>query len=187
MEISSQIEQWRREWELHKSCGRKLKYRLYFCWCACTGWAKKAGHGLMTIILSNLKRFKKVFTGRFLGKFSIKWTLKISPHLTYVATLLCETLMSANKSLTTNYQVCTCIFKVWLLIIKLRKVYCSVCEWKKFIIGEYVEKLQARTWLSRALSSSSSSVCVCWPGAPVHVGLLNTPLLGTKLHGDSAS
>ena len=29
-------------------------------------------------------------------------------------------------------------------------VYCWVCEWKKIEIGEYLAKLQARAWLSRA-------------------------------------
>jgi len=50
----------------------------------------------MTIILSNLKRLK-IFTGRFLGKFAVKWILKIPPHLAYVATLPCETLKQAIK------------------------------------------------------------------------------------------
>jgi len=53
---------------------------------------KKWAHRLMTIILSNLNRLKKIFTGRFLGKFAVKWILKIPPHLAYVATLPCETL-----------------------------------------------------------------------------------------------
>jgi len=39
-----------------------------------------------------------------------------------------------------------------LLITRLRKVYCWVCEWKK------LAKLQARTWLSRALTSPFSNV-----------------------------
>jgi len=47
----------------------------------------------MTTILSNLNELKKKFTGRFLGKFAVKWILKIPPHLAYVATLPCETLM----------------------------------------------------------------------------------------------
>jgi len=38
---------------------------------------------------------KNIFTGRFLGKFVVKWILKIPLHLAYVATLPCETLMSA--------------------------------------------------------------------------------------------
>jgi len=37
-----------------------------------TGWLKKLGHRLMTILLSNLNRFKNVFIGRFLGKFAVK-------------------------------------------------------------------------------------------------------------------
>ena len=31
---------------------------------------------LMTIILSNLNRFKNVFTGRFIGKLVVKWIFK---------------------------------------------------------------------------------------------------------------
>jgi len=54
----------------------------------------------MTIFLSILKRFKKfVFTGRFLDKFAVKWISKIPPHLAYVATLPCETLMSAKQAI----------------------------------------------------------------------------------------
>jgi len=52
----------------------------------------------MTIILSNLKQLKK-FTGRFPGKFAVKWILKIPLHLAYVATLPCETLLSAKQAL----------------------------------------------------------------------------------------
>ena len=48
----------------------------------------------MTILVSNSNRYKKI-TGRFLGKFVVKWMLKIPPHIAYVATLSCETLMSA--------------------------------------------------------------------------------------------
>jgi len=62
----------------------------------------------MTIILSNLNRFKKlfslVFTGRFLGKIAVKWTLKIPPHLEYVATLPCETLMPAKQAINDKLQ-----------------------------------------------------------------------------------
>jgi len=47
----------------------------------------KWGHRLVIIILSNLNRFKKKFAGRSLGKFVVKWILKITPHLAYVATL----------------------------------------------------------------------------------------------------
>ena len=79
---------------------------------------KKWAHRLMTIILSNLNRLKKIFTGRFLGKFAVKWILKIPPHLAYAATLLVKLYCQQNKPLATNYNV------VGLLVSKLRKVYC---------------------------------------------------------------
>ena len=45
------------------------------------GGPKKWGHRLMTITLSNLNRFFKKITARFLGKFAVKWILKIPPHI----------------------------------------------------------------------------------------------------------
>jgi len=57
----------------------------------------------MTIILSNLNRFK-TFTGRFLGNSAVKWILKIPPHLAYVAALPCETLMSAKQAINDKFQ-----------------------------------------------------------------------------------
>ena len=51
-----------------------------------------------------LTDFKKFFTGRFLVKFEVKWILKISPHLAYVATVPCETLMSAKQALNDKLQ-----------------------------------------------------------------------------------
>jgi len=77
--------------------------------CRRTGWAKKAGHRLVNIILSNLDRFKKI-TGRFLGQFAVKWLLKIPPHLAYVATLPDETLMPAKRAINDKLQgsVATC-------------------------------------------------------------------------------
>jgi len=53
----------------------------------------------MTIILSNLNRFAKIFSGRFLRKFADKWILEIPSHLAYVATLPCETLMSGKQAI----------------------------------------------------------------------------------------
>jgi len=49
----------------------------------------------------NLNRFKKII-GRFLGKFVVKWILKIPLHLAYVAT--CETLMSAKQAINDKLQ-----------------------------------------------------------------------------------
>jgi len=57
----------------------------------------------MTIILSNLNRLKN-FTGRFLSKFVFKWILTIPPHLAYVATLPCETLISAKQAINDKLQ-----------------------------------------------------------------------------------
>jgi len=57
----------------------------------------------MTTILSNLNRLN-IFTGRFLGKFVVNWILKISPHLAYVATLPCETLISAKQAINDKLQ-----------------------------------------------------------------------------------
>jgi len=57
----------------------------------------------MTTILSNLNRLN-IFTGRFLGKFVVNRILKISPHLAYVATLPCETLISAKQAINNKLQ-----------------------------------------------------------------------------------
>jgi len=78
----------------------------------------------MAITLSNLNRFTKFFTGRFLGTFAVKW------------------LLSENSmNMLPHYLV-----KHW-------------CESeKKDLNSVNVAKSQARRWLSRALSSSFSSV-----------------------------
>jgi len=51
----------------------------------------------MAIILSNLNRFAIFSHKDSSDEFALKWLLKITPHLAYVATLPCETLMSDNK------------------------------------------------------------------------------------------
>jgi len=61
----------------------------------CTGRAKKAGHRLMTTILSNLNRLKKFF--------SLEDSL-VNLHLAQVATLPCETLMLAKQATNNNLQ-----------------------------------------------------------------------------------
>jgi len=58
----------------------------------------------MTIILPNVNRLKKKFTVRFHGNFAVKLILKVPPHLAYVATLPCETLMSAKQALSDKLQ-----------------------------------------------------------------------------------
>jgi len=52
-------------------------------------------------ILTDLGNF---FTERFLSKFEVKRILNIPPHLPYVATLLCETLMSAKQAINDKLQ-----------------------------------------------------------------------------------
>jgi len=46
----------------------------------------------------------KKITGRFPVKFVVKWILQISPHLAYVATLPCETLMSVKQTINNKLQ-----------------------------------------------------------------------------------
>jgi len=55
--------------------------------------------------MSNLNRFTQFFfTGRFLGKLAVKWILNVPPHLACVATLPCETLMSAKQAISDKLQ-----------------------------------------------------------------------------------
>jgi len=58
----------------------------------------------MTASLSILNRFRIFFTGRFLGKFSVKWMSTVPPHLAYVAALPCETLMPAKQAVKDKLQ-----------------------------------------------------------------------------------
>ena len=58
----------------------------------------------MAVILSILNRFKNFFTGRFPGKFAVKQVSKIPPHLVYVATLPCETIMSPKQAINDKLQ-----------------------------------------------------------------------------------
>ena len=60
---------------------------------------QKRGYRHMTVIVSIPNRFMTFFTGRFLGKFAIKWISKIPSHLAYVATLPCETKRAINDKL----------------------------------------------------------------------------------------
>ena len=77
----------------------------------------------MTIILTDIQIF---FTGRFLGKFAVKCILKIPPDLTYVATLPCETLMSAKQAVNDKLQgsVATYLRCGWVLNNQIKKGTC---------------------------------------------------------------
>jgi len=101
----------------------------------------------MTTILSNIPIYKKNFAGRVVDKFAVKWILNIPPHLAYVATLPCETLMSEradykasfiahelNQSVT-HVSVATVPGTDWLLTVSQRtrspssrtEVHCLQC------------------------------------------------------------
>jgi len=81
-----------RQAPLHALCVTTTAYRV----------GQKQGHLLVTIILSNLNRVKKI-TGRFLRKFAVKWILTPPPHLAYVATLPRETLTPLKQAI--NYKL----------------------------------------------------------------------------------
>jgi len=77
----------------------------------------------MAIILSNLNRFAKFFTGRFFCKLAIKCFLKISPHLAYVATLPCETFMSKKQAINDKSpgSAATYLRCVWVVNNQIKK------------------------------------------------------------------
>ena len=101
-----------------------------------TGWAKKWDHKLMAIILSNLSVFQNFFTTRVLGKFAVKWLIKIPPQLTYVAALACETINVKKQSIHDKLQgnvatylrcvgaINNQIIKGLLLSLSVRKSFC---------------------------------------------------------------
>ena len=67
---------------------------------------QKRGYSIMTIIMSNLNRLAKFFSLEdFLVNLQCKWILNIPPpHLVYVATLPCETLMPAKQAINDKLQ-----------------------------------------------------------------------------------
>ena len=109
-----------------------------------TGEAKKVGQRLMTIILSNLNRLT-FFTERFLGKFVVKWIFKIQAHLAYVATLPCETLMSAKQAINDKLQgsVAT-YFRCGRVVNNQNRKGLLLNLSVFFLIGECLAKLQAK-------------------------------------------
>ena len=73
---------------------------------------KKEATKLWAVALSNLKNFKNYFTDRLSWKFAIQRYVVISPHLTYVATLPCETWTTEKPTKFTMFLKKTswCIF-----------------------------------------------------------------------------
>ena len=101
----------------------------------------------MTIILSNLNRFKKFFHWKIPSEFAVKWILKIPTHLAYVATLPCETLTSAKQAINDRSQgsVATHLRCGWVVNNQIKKGLLLSLRVKKIKIGEYLAKLQTRT------------------------------------------
>jgi len=87
------------------------------------GGTKKRVHRLVVIILPNLYRFKKKFTKRFPGKFAVKLVLKLPSYLAYVATLPCETLMSAKQAINDKLQssAAACLRCGWVVNNQITK------------------------------------------------------------------
>jgi len=98
----------------------------------------------MTIILSNLNRLI-FFTGRFLGKFVVKWILQILLHLAHVAKLPHETLISAKQAINDKLQgsVATYLRCGGVVNNQIKKRLLLSVRVKKIKIGEYLVKLQA--------------------------------------------
>ena len=71
----------------------------------------------------------------------------IPPHLAYVATLLCETLMSAKQAINDKLQgsVATYLTCRGVVENQIKKGLLLSLSGKFFLIGEYSDKLQART------------------------------------------
>jgi len=74
-------------------------------------------HGVYRAVVrytTRLKKSTKISLEDLLGKFAVKWILKIPPHLANVATLPCKTLMSAKQALNDKLQGSAAAhFKVW--------------------------------------------------------------------------
>ena len=122
-----------RLWKAYKATIHKIPRALYSTSCKCVYRVgqKKRGHRITTIFLSNLNRFTNFFTGRFFSKFAVKCILNIPPHVPCVATLPCETLMSAKQAINDKLQgsVATYLRCGGVVINQIKKnLLMSVCE-----------------------------------------------------------
>jgi len=95
----------------------------------------------------NSVKSEPIFFGRFLGKFVVKWILKIPPHLAYVAALPCETLLSSKQVINDKLQssVATYLTCGGVVNTKIKKGLLLSLSVKLFNIGNYFAKLQTRT------------------------------------------
>ena len=88
----------------------------------------------------------KKITARFLGKFAVN-ILTIPPQLAYVATLPCETLMSAKQAINDKLQDSVAAYLGCGGVVnnQIKKGLLLSPKSKKIKIGEYLAKLPART------------------------------------------
>jgi len=94
-------------------------------------------------------------------KILTRWVIKIPPLLAYIATLPCETLMSAiNDKL--QGSVAAYLSYCGVVNNQITKGLFLSLSVNLFKLSEYLAKLQARTLLSRALNSF---LVVWWLGA----------------------
>ena len=116
----------------------------------------------MTIILSILNRLKNCFfTGRLLGKLAVIWISKIPPQLAYVATLPCETLLSAKQAINDKLQgsVVTHLRYDGVVNNQIKKGLLRSLRVKKVLKSENIWQITSKNIiLSRALSPSFRSV-----------------------------
>ena len=94
-----------------------------------------------------------MITGKFLGKFIVKWILKLPPRLAYVATLPCETSVTAKQAINDILQGSVAIHISGAMDKQERFIAVSK---KKIKIGEYLEKLQTRALSSKPVDCRRS-------------------------------
>jgi len=86
----------------------------------------------------------KKITGRFPGKFVVRWILKIPPHLAYVGTLPWETLMSTKQAISNKLEGNVAAYWRYGGVVnnQIKKGLLLSLRVKKINIGEYLAKLQ---------------------------------------------
>ena len=103
------------------------------------GGPKQRGHRLMTIILSILNRLKKIH-------WKIPWqicsymVLIIPPYLAYVATLPCETSMSAKQAISNKLQgsVVARLRRGGVVNNQIKKKGLLMSLWVKFFLNRWI-------------------------------------------------
>ena len=130
-----------------------------------TVWAKKWGHNLMSIILSNLNLFTYFSTERFLGKFALNWLIKwVSNFLTAHQHIIGHFSAIFTKT-HTNHCIC-CHTTLWNINARKQAIndilQGSVATHLK--CGTVVNN-QIKKGLLLSLWMNFFNRCLCWSGA----------------------